>query len=174
MKPFAYSIWLMPCAEQRAELAALIQALSNRYATPAFAPHTTFCSGTWNLDEQDLRDAFGRLAVQTAPVELTVRGIDWADHWAFFFFLRLAGGEAVFKRAPSRIEGAHLSSIGPHLSLLYGLGAAGIDRDALRQELAVRLPPRIRFNSLTLVRPSTGRWEDVGSWENLCSARLGG
>ena len=174
MKPFAYSIWLMPCAEQRGEMAELIQALSGRYATPVFTPHTTLCSGAWNLDEQDLRNAFERLAVQTASVELAVRGIDWTDHWASFFFLRLAGGEALFERAASCIDGAHLPSVGPHLSLLYGLELADIDRDVLRAELAVRLPPRIRFDLLALVRPSTGRWEDVGNWETLCSARLGG
>ena len=174
IKPITYSIWLMPCAEQRAELTELIQALSGRYATPAFIPHTTLCSGIWSLDEQDLRNTFERLAIQTAPVELTVRGIDWTDHWASFLFLRLAGGKELFERAVSCFDGAHLSSVGSHLSLLYRLNPAGIDRAALRQELTDRMPTHIRFSSLELVCPATGRWEDVVSWEKRCSARLRG
>ena len=172
MKPFVYSIWLMPCAEQQTELEQMIRELSVRYRAPLFIPHTTLCSGVWSKDEENLRDAFQRLAAQTAPVELDVCGIDWTDHWASFFFLRLGGAEDFFQRAVCGIEGAHLSAVGPHLSLLYGLDPMSIDRDALRQELAGWLPPRIRFDSLALVRPSTGRWEDVDQWEIHLSVDL--
>jgi hypothetical protein len=42
-----------------------------------------------------------------------------------------------------------------------------MDREALRGGLEGTLPERVRFDSLALVRPATGRWEDVGSWEFL-------
>jgi len=174
MKPFAYSIWLMPCAEQRTELEQIIRKLSIRYCTPLFIPHITLCSGAWSKDEEDLRDAFERLAAQTAPVELAVRGIDWTDHWVSFFFLRLRGAEDFFQRAACGIAGAHLSEIGPHLSLLYRFNPERFDREALRQELVKRLPPCIRFDSVALVRPSTGLWEDVDQWKILLSADLTG
>lgn len=172
MKSLIYSIWLMPCAEQRAELDALIQELAERYTTPVFAPHTTLCSGTWTRAEQNLLNSFERFATQTVPVELSVQGIDWTDHWASFLFLRLAGDDALFERAASGIEGAHLSMVGPHLSLLYGLPPAGFDRAALRQELAGRLPQAIRFDSLALVRPLTGQWKDIESWEIVRGADI--
>lgn len=174
MKPLAYSIWLMPCAEQRTELEQIIRELSVRCRAPLFIPHTTLCSGIWSKSEEDLRDAFERLAAQTAPVELDVRGIDWTDHWNSFFFLRLRGAEDLFQRAASCIERSHLSEVGSHLSLLYRFNPEGLDREALRQELVGRLPPCIRFDSVALVRPLTGLWEDVDQWKILLSADLTG
>lgn len=174
MKPFIYSIWLMPCEEQCARLSILIQNLSDQYATPAFAPHTTLCSGEWTLSEQELLKHVEQFAGQTAPIELTVHGIDWTDHWASFFFLLLTGEGDFFDRAASFIEGSHGSTVGPHLSLLYGLPSVEADRAGLRQKLAARVPPSIRFESLALVRPSTGCWKEVANWETLSSAMLAG
>lgn len=100
MKPFVYSIWLMPCAEQRAVLGQVISDLASRCDALSFISHATLCSGEWSGEQSTL--------------------------------------SAVFK------------------------------------VLAGRLPPTVRFDSMALVRPSTGHWEDVKSWEILCSADLSG
>lgn len=98
---------------------------------------------------------------------MKVDGIDWTDHWATFFFLRLACTDDLFSRAAERVEGSHPPEIGPHLSLMYSFGEKTIDRAALCAELEGRLPEVIRFDSLALVHPATDRWEDVERWETV-------
>lgn len=167
MSPFPYSIWLMPCAEQCETLRQTINSLAVRFEVPPFAPHVTLCSGHCYTEKTDVLDALEGLAAKTVPVELAVEGVGWTDHWASFFFLRLSGANVLFKHAAALFEDAHPPSVGPHLSLLYGLNAAAVDRAALRQEMAGSLPSTIRFDRLALVRPATGRWEDVNSWKIL-------
>lgn len=96
---------------------------------------------------------------------MKVVGIDWTDDWATFFFVRLTGADDLFSQAARFVEGAHSPEIGPHLSLLYSFGDQPIDREALRAEVAGSLPETIRFDALALVRPESGRWEDVASWK---------
>jgi putative hydrolase of the HAD superfamily len=159
-----YSIWLMPCVEQRAMLEETIRRLANRFDTPPFAPHATLCSGVWKKSQAELMDAVGRLQ-SALSVELSSGGIDWTDHWSTFFFVRLTGAEDLFAFAAEQLNGSHPPSVGPHLSLLYSFGGQSIDRETLRSELAGSLPETIRFDSLAMVRPLTGRWEDVAGWQ---------
>lgn len=173
MNPFRYSIWLMPCAEQREELQQTINGLSARFATPSFMPHVTLCSRVWNKSEAALFAAVetvGR-SLRESRLSLKEDGIGWTDHWATFFFLRLTGADDLFSQAAERVEGSHPPEIGPHLSLMYSFGDKQISRDALRAELEGSLPELIRFDSLVLVRPATGRWEDVERWETVRAIR---
>jgi hypothetical protein len=166
MNPFLYSIWLMPCAVQRAALEEAVRRLAVRFGTPLFAPHATLCSGVWNGPEAELAAAVNRLSSEL-PVELAADGIGWTDCWSAFFFLRLRGGDDLFVRSAEQVAGSHPPAAGPHVSLLYNPGRAAMDREAMRGGLEGTLPERVRFDSLVLVRPATGRWEDVGSWEFL-------
>jgi hypothetical protein len=169
MDPFRYSIWLVPCAEQREALQRTINGLSARFGTPPFMPHATLCSGVWNKSEAELFAAVEKVgrSLRESRLSMKVDGIDWTDHWATFFFVRLTGADDLFSRAAERVEGSHPPEIGPHLSLMYSFGDKQIDRDALCAELEGSLPDVIRFDSLVLVRPATGRWEDVERWETV-------
>lgn len=113
--------------------------------------------------------AGGQPGEHALPVNTS--GIDWTDHWATFFFLRLTGADDLFARAALLADGSHPPEIGPHLSLMYSFGNHIIERDALRAELEGILPDVIRFDSLALVRPATGRWEDVERWETVRTIR---
>ena len=172
MSGFPYSVWLVPRDEQREQLGQLIHELSKRFGLPKFAPHLTLCSGEWGGENAALRKAFRRLAVDIEPVELAVDGIDWTGHGSTFFFLRLRGAEHLFEPAAPRIDGSHPPAIGPHLSLLYGLGLTDIDRAALRQELIGRLPSGVRFESLALVHPADGDWKKFGEWSTARTVSL--
>jgi hypothetical protein len=170
MTSFRYSIWLAPCAEQREVLQRTIDSLAVRFGTPSFEPHATLCSGVWNSTEADLTDVVDKVgrdlrARRELSLSVSSDGIDWVDRWFGFFFLRLRCDSDCFERACRMVKGSHPPEIGPHVSLLYSFGKERIDREALRAELAGALPDIIRFDSLTLVRPSTGRWEDVSDWE---------
>jgi hypothetical protein len=173
MNSFNYSIWLVPCAEQREVLKQTIDSLAARFQTPPFAPHVTLCSGVWRKEEAELAGQVDRVAAEL-PVTMAADEIGWTDQWATFFFLRLSGAKGFFKRAGSLVEGSHPPPVGPHLSLLYGVDAPQIERPALRQELSGRLPETVCFDKLALVRPATRRWEDVESWEIVHSSRLSG
>jgi hypothetical protein len=105
---------------------------------------------------------------------MTPAGIDWADSWSTFFFLRLAGANDLFARTAELVGGAHPPEIGPHLSLMYSFGDKQIDREGLRAELSGVLPAAIDFDSLALVRPASGRWEEVKGWETVEIAGLSG
>jgi hypothetical protein len=162
MKPFAYAVWLMPCAAQRDALRQTIDSLAARFGTPPFVPHVTLCSGVWNGPEAELIRRVDRLSAGL-PIELSVEKIDWTDHWSTFFFLQLRCETDLFERAADSIKGSHGPDIGPHVSLLYGTDGTTIDRNALRAALDV--PPVIAFDGLALVRPKTGRWQDVEAWK---------
>ena len=164
MREFPYAVWLMPCAEQREALQEIIGRLAFQFGTPSFAPHTTLCSGVWKKNEAELIEAVrGRLGQPSLPIK--TNGIGWTEHWSTFFFLRLNGAPDLFAQVASQIVGSHPPAIGPHLSLLYGLGDKPIDREALRDELAGTLSETIYFDSLALVRPSSGRWENIEAWQ---------
>jgi len=172
MKPFPYSIWLVPCAEQRVELARMIGSLAARFGTIPFAPHATLCSGTWGQGLPALIETVDRMAAQFSSQRLNVEGMSWSDRWFGFFFLRLRCEMNLFARACGLVEGSHSPDIGPHVSLLYRFNAEGVDRNALREGLMGVIPSVIRFDALELVRPSTGRWEDVAGWESLHTVSL--
>ena len=159
-----YSIWLVPCEEQRGMLQDVIDRLAGKFGTPAFMPHATLCSGEWNRSEAELAEAVERLAAEL-PVELGVDGIDWTDRWLTFFFLRLCGADRFFEKAAAVVEGFHLPAVGPHLSLMYSFGDKDVDRNAERAALDV--PPAVLFNRLALVSPGAGCWQDVPDWNIL-------
>jgi len=169
MTPFNYSIWLVPCSEQREALQTTIDALSMRFKTPSFSPHVTLCSGVWGRQKPELNELVDWLAADL-PVTLSSGEIDWADHWSTFFFLKLVGSEDFFERAAAEVEGSHPPEVGPHLSLLYGMTMPATDRRALRQELAGPLPSELRFDTLELIRPAFGCWENVERWSCLHTA----
>jgi hypothetical protein len=170
MKSFPYAIWLMPCAEQRAELEMIIHELSARFGTSPFASHATLCSGVWKSGEAELLRAIEQQD-RLVPVELAAGGLDWTDHWSTWFFFRLQNGGAICEQASILITGSHPPAAGPHLSLMYRFQTEGIDREALREELNNRLPRIIRFDELALVRPAAGGWEDVASWKIASCSR---
>ncbi len=154
----------MPCAQLREKLKSVIGELSIRFGTPSFVPHVTLCSGIWKRDERELFETVEPLAAKL-PVELFVDGMDWANSWSTFFFLKLWRAQNLFKEASGMIEGAQAPAIGPHLSLMYRFKPLGIEREALSKELADCLPSMIRFDQLALVRPAVGCWDDIASWE---------
>ncbi|QHI68825.1 hypothetical protein [Tichowtungia aerotolerans] len=164
MSGFAYAVWLVPCEEQREPLQQIIDSLAAEFKTPTFVPHATLCSGVWKNSESELIKQVRKLPVEF-PLELQSAGIDWTEHWSTYFVLRLGGKTDLFKKSAAQLPGSHAPKIGPHLSLLYGFNASRVDRNALRATLNV--PPAVCFNSLMLVRPETGRWEDVDFWEEL-------
>lgn len=148
-------------------LEELIRQLAERFGTPLFAPHATLCSGVWKKSEAELIEAVEKVgrSLRESRQSMKGGGIGWTDCWSNFFFLQLRGADDLFARVAEQIEGSNAPAVGPHLSLLYSFGDRLIDREALRAKLAGRLPKIICFDSLALVRPSTGRWEDVDSWE---------
>jgi hypothetical protein len=174
MKDFPYAVWLVPCAEQRIGLKQIIQRLAARFGTPLFEPHSTLCSGIWTQGLPALTHAVDGLAGRSAPLSMAVTGLDWIDRWFGFFFLRLRSVDSddLFIRARRQVAGSHPPEIGPHVSLLYNFGEDEMDRAALRDELAGTWPAVIRFDALKLVRPASGSWEDISSWEILHVAVL--
>lgn len=153
MSSFRYAFWLLPCAEDGEVLRTVIRSLAARCAAPEFSPHATLCSGVWKSGEAELVAAGSRLA-RPLPVVMQADGVGWTERWSTFFFMRLSGANDLFERAA--VEGAHVPAVGPHVSLLYGLGESAVERSAL--------PPEIRFDSLALVRPGSDRWDDVKHW----------
>ena len=166
-----YAIWLLPCLEQRDILRCVIRALAARYGILPFEPHATLCSGRWIGEDASLIAEVNRLKA-VLPVTLRAEQIDWTDDWSTYFFLRLKEEGEVFDQAVASVSGAHSPAVGPHLSLLYGMGGPLVDRPMLRREVAEKLPEEIRFDFLVLVTPDSGRWEDVDRWTVVSSSAL--
>jgi hypothetical protein len=170
MDPFYYSLWLMPCAEQRKLLQKTICRLADRFGTPVFSPHATLCSGVWERGENELVTVTNRLEKLT-PFSMPVAGVDWTEHGSTFFFVQLDGRGTAFDLAAAEVDGSHGPAVGPHVSLLYGFQDLDVDRAALRDELSCSLPAEIRFDELALVCPENGDWSAVKSWQTVYATK---
>jgi hypothetical protein len=124
------------------------------------------CSGKWEGSLDGLKQEVDRLSSSLQPMTLATQGIDCGDKRTTFFYLRLDNDQALplFTHAKRALHASHAPAIGAHLSLMYAEPNAGIDRKALANELANRMPQQIDFDELQLVRPidkgtNTEHWQ---------------
>lgn len=174
VKPFAYSIWLVPSHPLRDSLTQLIEELAQRYGTPPFTPHATLCSGNWAGSVEDLKQELDNISSALQPVTLATQGIDCCgDKWTQFFYLKLDNErvQPLFDRFGRALEGSHPPDIGAHLSLMYAEPSAGIDRKRLAAELGGRVPRQISFDQLRLITPE-GPQSRTDLWQTQHVTRL--
>ncbi len=154
-------------------LARIISELAQRFSTPAFTPHATLCSGKWEGGLEDLKRRIDRLSSLLQPTTIATEGIDFGDKKTTFFYLRLDNKLAtpVLTQAKHTVPHSHSPPIGAHLSLMYAEPSADIDREALANELADRIPRQIDFDELQLVTP-VGRESASDHWQPQHVVRL--
>src|SRR5688572_525298 len=172
-EPISYSVWLVPAHPLRETMARVISELAKRFGTPEFTPHATLCSGKWKGNLDDLKQTVDALSSSLQPIALTAQGIDCGDKRTTFFYLKLVGDQAMplFTQAKRTLLGSHAPAIGAHLSLMYAEPNAGIDRKALANKFANRMPRQIDFDELQLVRP-VDEGTNTEHWQVLHLVRL--
>jgi len=172
----AYALWLLPDEPAAMQLETLIGELSERFGTPRFAPHATLCSGIWSGDPSVLAAVSARIAAALPPVRADTFGADGRDAYFQFFYIALLPDtlDIAVEEALRTLPSAHLPEAGPHVSLMYGDAAAGIDRGALADELADRIPPKIVFGRVALVFPGGNDWREIAKWKTECIFKMTG
>jgi len=148
MRP-EYSLWLMPCAADAAELQALVDALAPQFGQPAFVPHVTI-QGDLALP-LDAVATYARQLAAACPVQTWL--VHDVERRNFFFrclYLRFAGNaafDALQRQAQAWSGMADGLSPYPHLSLAYG----EFDGQVQPQRLALFESLRARFAGRRLV-----------------------
>ena len=172
-EPFAYSVWFVPAHPWHEMLARIIGELSQRFGTPVFTPHATLCSAKWEGSLDDLKRKVDGLSASLQLMTWATQGINCGDKRTTFFYLKLDNAHAgpLLAHAKRALPDSHSPEIGAHLSLLYAEPHASIDRKALANELADRMPKQIDFDELQLVTP-VGRKTNTEHWQAQHVVRL--
>jgi 2'-5' RNA ligase len=160
------SLWLMPEAEPRDRLAALIARLAARLSTPAFAPHVTLLAAIAGAPPKDVLATARTLAADLRPFAVHFEGVEGRDEYFRCLFARAvvdaplhaahAAAARAFRRQPD-------PAFFPHLSLVYGALPAQ-DKRQLTLELAGSLVMSFAADRLHVWRTqgAVSDWRELG------------
>ncbi len=167
-------VFLLPVAEQAAEIQRVLDELAAELGGPTFPAHVTAYAGVF----EDLGSVMGRLdelAAARAPITLSFQGVGVGSTFTQCLYARMGPAERVapiteavrpLARPPAGYE------LRPHLSLYYGTREA-VEPAAGR----VAFPfDEVTFDRHVLIRPA-GRSltaDVVAGWEQIDEARLVG
>lgn len=150
-----YSLWLLPCAHQLAELTALVTQLAPAFGTPAFVPHVTI-QGDLAMELDTLAAHTQRLAAASPVLCWPVHSVASSAHFFRCLYLRFPSTQAFdgLQRAALAFTGtASGLSPFPHLSLAYGELQA--QQHALLAALNARFAGQaLRFDRIAICRSS--------------------
>ena len=168
-----YSLWLLPAADQEAELVRAMGGLRLVLGGEAFGPHLTV-QGDLAQPLETLLQALPQMAA-TVPVQRwRIRQVEMSEHFFRSLYLRF-DDEPAFAALQAAMQ--ELSGTGqglspyPHVSLSYGPAHAG--KAALREQLAGDWVGRV----LTLDRlavTNSAQSVAIGDWRVLAVQALGG
>lgn len=167
-----YAVWLIPENSYKTPLQDIIDELSARYQTPRFPAHITLCSGKTAITTEKLQKTVATFGGDHPVVTVRVNGLRQSDNFFHFFTIALDTESSIFAEAKRTFPDCHLPLIGPHLSLLYSTSRAILNLESIANELTRLLPQTIHCNTLALVVPAAGSWQDVDDWQILCSTGL--
>ncbi len=122
MSSSVYSLWLQPSGDIAYRLKERINAMSQQYGTPSFAPHITLLGGL-KSSETELISLTNTLVSSLSPFEVTLKETGYSDRFYQSLFLRAEKSsvlEGVRKRACRLFDISDAEDYHPHLSLLYG------------------------------------------------------
>jgi 2'-5' RNA ligase len=131
----AYSIWLKPTGEVRAELAGIISRLSREYSTPLFEPHVTLI-GQLNGQEEELIAQTRQLAGQVRPFVVQLGEVGYLDTFYRCLFIHVQETEPVMEANAQARKVFHREADDqymPHLSLLYGNLPPAVKEEIIRR-----------------------------------------
>lgn len=163
-----HSLWLMPAPADEALLAGIIRDLSDRFATPLFAPHLTL-QGDTETTPAMLERAIAAAAETVEAFAEPVSVVEGSDAYFRSFYARFAvsPGLAKLKQA---LDSKGFASFMPHVSLLYGEVEAAAKAAAI-SEINTRLAGRaIRFDRIGIV--TSGQDVPIADWRVVASAAL--
>lgn len=127
-EPDTFSLWLMPDGEAFIRLAEEIDALAQRYKTPAFEPHVTLL-GSVRRNSGDIVGDVRSLARQLRPMSIRIEHIESYEQYFRCLYLSVAKSRRIQearRRACALFD--RDEPYRPHLSLMYG----EIGKDVIR------------------------------------------
>lgn len=117
-----YSLWLEPNGDIAYRLQERINRISQKYGTPAFAPHVTLLGGL-KASEIELISLTNTLVSSLYPFEVTLTKAGYTDQFYQALFLKVKKNRIlneVQERARQLFDRSDTDGYYPHLSLLYG------------------------------------------------------
>ncbi|SMO81818.1 2'-5' RNA ligase family protein [Fodinibius sediminis] len=116
-----YSLWLQPSGDVAFRLQERINKMSEKYETPAFAPHITLLGGL-ELSETELISLTDTLAASLHPFEVTLTKAGYHDQFYQSLFIHVRNNKSLNAARDRACQLFDLEDNGymPHLSLLYG------------------------------------------------------
>ena len=168
-----YSIWLMPCSADLAELQALVNELAPQFGEPAFVPHVTV-QGDLALPLASITNHVRASAAACAVQRWPVMDVERSDFFYRCLYLRFEQGGAfdgLQRAAQAFSNSADGLSPYPHLSLAYG--RVGPHQLALFEALRSRFSGRsITFDRLAVCLSSKDT--PIADWKCVADAPLTG
>jgi hypothetical protein len=163
-----HSIWLMPAAADELFLSNLVSRLSNRFATPLFAPHLTV-KGDTDIPVAQLAGQMTRAAEAMRRFSLPVLGVETSEAFFRSFYARfeVSASLAALKAA---LDPAGLAEFMPHVSLLYGPVEAGAKAGAAAEFQRLLAGRQIAFDRLCVVR--SGQDIPIEDWAVVSTEML--
>ncbi len=169
------AFWLVPAAKEKEFFVSLIGELAQRFDAPRFEPHVTLLGA--EVQPFSARHALQEVCASCGPVELTIAGIEWSEHYTKTLFVQFhpsPAASALSERLRETLGCGGGYDFDPHLSLLYRELPEATKRDTAR---GIRVPfARVKFDSVQLIStpvPITTRAE-VEAWQTLGASQLMG
>ena len=159
-----YSLWLQPSGEAAFHLQERINKMSQKYGTPAFAPHVTLLSGL-RATETELIPLTETLVSSVHPFEVTLNRAGYHDQFYQSLFLQVKENKMlneVRQRACRLFDLDDTEKYKPHLSLLYGnLSQKEKERilNIIGREFYIRFP--VKSIGLMRTEGPPGQWKKI-------------
>ena len=166
------ALWLLPAEPVRTALAGLLNDLASRYDAPRFTPHITLFAGIDSRHSAPDQASLAQLTDGLAGCAVRVSGVGHSDQLFKTLYLQVAPNDALAalaQRARSVFVDAGDYRFEPHLSLIYKLLPAS-EREHLAGEL--KAPKSFECDTVSVVAPGEGGWNDVPAWRTLASTPL--
>lgn len=166
-----YAFWLQAAGAAQQYWATLIEGLSVRLGTPAFAPHVTLLAGLRGA-EAPLRVTLRALALELEPFAAQLTQIKRLDEYYRCVFVEIESSRLLqhgHDAAQRRCAVAAAAPFYPHLSLVYG-DLSPTAKQSLIEELGPRIDQPLRLTHLALIEVPDG----PATWRCLERVPLGG
>ncbi len=117
-----FTLWWIPCAEDRSRLQSVITSLARKHSTTAFSPHVTVCS---SIEDAGVAIELGELlAKNQRPFEVVPECLEHSNAFYRAFTIRLKIGDSLRDARAVCVAKAGIADklYLPHLSLMYQHG----------------------------------------------------
>jgi 2'-5' RNA ligase len=168
------SIWLIPEQKDEDYISAVIQGLSQKYATLYFTPHITIY-GEIEKELDVVIEAAKNAVRNVRPFMVNVEKLDYSEAWSKTLFIQLQQNQTInLIHARLREKLSHYSDykFNPHISLIYKKDMTA--QNKIEEIKALSLKTSYMIDRIAIISPLNKRrgWHDISKWKILFMQQL--